>query len=126
MKIHNNLPVQGKATRKSSSSHTSGVFGALLESEIEQVQSVGEATAEPDQRSAQSAWQALEESVSLLDRAMQCMEDGGSPSPQLISDIEQLRCCLQQQVNAGGGNSELRQADTLLAVEAERIRAMRS
>ena len=126
MKIHNNPPVHGNTTRKNQRGSTSGVFGALLESEIGQVQSAGEAAAEPEQRSAQSAWQALEESVSLLDRAMQCIEDGGSPSPQLISDIEQLRCRLQQQVNAGGGNSELRQADTLLAVEAERIRAMRS
>jgi len=124
MKIHNNLPVNSKATRKTARSHTGGVFGALLESEIDQTQAVSEATSDTGQAPMQHAWQALEDSVDLLDRAMQCIEDGGSPSPQLIGDIEQLRCRLHQQVNANGGSTELRQADTLLAVEAERIRSM--
>jgi len=123
MKIHNNLPVNSKATRKNARSHTGGVFGALLESEIDQAQAISEATSDTGQVPMQHAWQALEDSVDLLDRAMQCIEDGGSPSPQLISDIEQLRCRLHQQVSAGD-STELRQADTLLAVEAERIRSM--
>jgi len=124
MKIHNNLPVNSKTTRKNARSNSGGVFNTLLESEINQTQAVHESAAETGQGSTQHDWQALEDSVALLDRAMQCIEDGGSPPPQLVSDIEQLRSRLHQQVNAG--DTELRQADTLLAVEAERIRSMHS
>jgi len=124
MKIHNSLPVNSKTTRKSARSHSGGVFGALLESEINQTQAVDEVTADAGFSSMQHAWQDLEDSVALLDRAMQCIEGGGSPPPQLVSDIERLRRRLHQQVNAGAGGTELRQADTLLAVEAERIRSM--
>jgi hypothetical protein len=129
MKIHNNQPVSGKTIRKTSRSGNSGtVFGTMLESEIGQLQPAGSAVDEqpqPQQQSTAEAWQALEESVTLLDQAMQSIEAGDAPSPQLIRDIEQLRGLLRQQVSSGSATtSELKQADTLLAVEAERIRSM--
>jgi hypothetical protein len=124
MKIHNNLPVSGKTIRKASRNSTEGVFGKLLESEIHPVQATNESHADTSQQPMQEAWHTLEESVSLLDKAMQCIESGDTPPRQLINDIEQLRSLLRQQVSSGRPSAELQQADTLLAVEAARIRSM--
>jgi len=124
MKIHNNLPVSGKTIRKTSRNSTEGVFGKMLESEIHQVQAANENHADTSKQSMQEAWHTLEESVSLLDKAMQCIESGDAPPRQLINDIEQLRSLLRQQVSSVRPSAELQQADTLLAVEAARIRSM--
>jgi len=126
MKIHNNLPVSGKTLRKASRNSTEGVFGKMLESEIHQVQAANESHADPSKQSMQEAWHTLEDSVSLLDKAMQCIESGDAPPRQLIHDIEQLRSLLRQQVSSGRPSAELQQADTLLAVEAARIRSMQA
>jgi len=126
MKIHNNLPVSGKTIRKTSRNSTEGVFGQMLESEIHPVQAGGENHADSSQQPMQEAWHTLEDSVSLLDKAMQCFKSGDTPPRQLIHDIEQLRSQLRQQVSSGRPSTELQQADTLLAVEAARIRSMQS
>ncbi|MDQ6970655.1 MAG: hypothetical protein Q9M16_09110 [Mariprofundus sp.] len=158
MKIHNNAPIGGKATRKTTQSSTSGVFGQLLDAGVQPSTSdqshpgqshsdhpnADQSHSDPSQsdRSAaaqsnppqsnqaqvpmQEAWHTLQESVSLLDEAMHCIEAGDSPPQKLIQDIEQLRALLRQQVSSGSAATELKQADTLLAVEAGRIRAMQS
>jgi len=125
MKIHNNQPISGKSTRKTARSRSDGVFGKLLESEIAQVPAIHESSEEAAQSSMQQAWQDLEGSISLLNQARQRLENGSNPSPQLILEIEQLRSSLHRQVDSGCSSVELRQVDTLLAVEAERIRSMR-
>ena len=126
MKIHNNQPINGKTIRKTSRNSSGGVFGKMLESEINQVQVTSESHADTSKQPMQEAWHTLDESVSLLDEAMQCIESGDSPPHQLIHDIEKLRSLLRQQVTSGGPDAELQQADTLLAVEAARIRSMQS
>jgi len=131
MKIHNNLPVSGKTTRKIARSSADGVFGKILESEILEseinpVQAANESQSDASKQPLQEAWHTLEESVSLLDKAMQCIESGDSPPQQLSQDIEQLRSLLRQQAASGHPSAELKQADTLLAVEAERIRSMQA
>ena len=129
MKIHNNSPISNQEIRKSKRTQSSNRFGQLLESELESSQPVAPATPQHDEHQqppSREAWQTLEQSVSLLDRAMQRVEEGNIPSPELIQDIEQMRAKLRQQLQAGSHNHELNQADTLLAVEAERIRAMQS
>jgi len=126
MKIQNSLPVSGKTTRKTSRSSSNGVFGKMLESEIHPIQAATENHADAPKLPMQEAWHTLEDSVSLLDKAMQCIEAGDSPPRELIHDIEQLRSLLRQQVNSGRPNAELQQADTLLAVEAARIRSMQA
>jgi len=126
MKIHNSQPVSGKTIRKTSRSSAEGVFGKMLESEINQVQAVSESRSDTSKQPMQEAWHTLEESVSLLDKAMQCIESGDSPPRELIHDIEQLRSLLRQQVDSGRPSAELQQADTLLAVEAARIRSMQA
>jgi len=128
MKIHNNLPINGRTSRKTASSRSNGVFGKMLDAEIGQTQAVSEVRHNHDsaQPSMQEAWHTLEESVSLLDHALQCVEAGDTPPPQMIADIEQLRARLRQQVASGSPDAELTQADTLLAVEAARIRSMQA
>ncbi|NWF37696.1 hypothetical protein F3F96_00890 [Mariprofundus sp. NF] len=126
MKIHNNLPVSGQTTRKTKQSSATGVFQTLFDAEVSDSHEIENAdqaaTHEPEKR----AWQALNESVILLDQAMQCLESGNAPTAQMISDIEQLRGQVQQHLSANTQNKELREADTLLAVEAERIRSLQS
>ena len=126
MKIHNKQPIGNNSIRKAKKSSTNGVFGKILESESSKVQAVADTPHQDSQSNMKEAWHTLEESVSLLDQAMQCLEAGSSPSEQLIGNIEQLRSQLRQQLASGRSASELKQADTLLAVEAERIRAMQS
>jgi len=126
MKIHNSLPVSGKTTRKNGRSHTDGIFGKLLDSEISQMQAVSEARQDTSQTPMQDAWRTLEESISLLDHALQCIQAGDAPPRHMIEDIELLRSQLRQQVASGSSDAELKQADTLLAVEAERIRSMQT
>lgn len=120
------MSVSGKATRKTSRSSTDGVFGKMLESEIDHIQAVSEARPDTSKQPMKEAWHTLEESVCLLDSAMQCIESGDSPPRQLIHDIEKLRSLLRQQVASGSSSAELKQADTLLAVEAERIRSLQT
>ncbi|MBL4775036.1 MAG: hypothetical protein JKY87_03140 [Mariprofundus sp.] len=131
MKIHHNLPISGKTTQKSKRSSATGAFGQVLESQAKTTpanQNQSENAPQPNLNQApmQEAWHTLETSVSLLDEAMHCIESGDNPPQQLIHDIEQLRALLRQQVSSGNAALELKQADTLLAVEAERIRAMQS
>lgn len=125
MKIHNNRPIGGAGTsKKAGRSSADGVFKNLLDAGMQEIQTVQQAEEQPTPQSGGggNALQALEESVSLLDRAMECLESGENPTPELLQDIQQLRRQVRQQLGAEGQNSE---ADTLLAVEAERIRSMR-
>lgn len=127
MKIHNNLPISGNQTRKSGKSRSGSVFHTLFEAEVaDVVQTTGEQQA-PDKRSSQDqAWRALEDSVFLLDEAMQCLESGHAPTQQLVDSIDQLRTALHQQLASGSDTRDLTQAEILLAVEIERMRALQS
>ena len=126
MKIHNNLPISGNQTRKSGKSRSGSVFHTLFEAEVTDVQTTGEQQA-PDERNSQDqAWRALEDSVFLLDEAMQCLESGQAPTQQLVDSIDQLRTALHQQLASGSDTRDLTQAEILLAVEVERMRAMQS
>ncbi|RLL53017.1 hypothetical protein D8Y20_05810 [Mariprofundus sp. EBB-1] len=128
MKIQNSTPVSGKTTQTTKRSTANGLFGQLLDAESQQTDQPQNHSAQTTDTRApmQEAWHTLEESVTLLDEAMQCIESGDSPPQKLIQDIEHLRALLRVQVASGGSAIELKQADTLLAVEAERIRAMQS
>jgi len=139
MKIQNSVPISSKTTRSTKRSSSNGVFGQLLDSEthqadqaateknsIDQPHHNSERHLEAEKEPMREAWQTLGESVSLLDEAMHCIESGDNPPQKLIQDIEQLRTLLRKQVASGSSALELKQADTLLAVEAERIRALQS
>lgn len=126
MKIHENQPISGKSVQKTKRSRSDGVFGKLLDNEIQQTSQVQPTEQPGSQPQMQQAWHTLEESIGLLDQAMLCIEEGETPPQQLINDIESLRAALRQQLATGLSATELSQADTLLAVEAERIRSLQS
>lgn len=124
MKIQNNLPITAKQTRKVSSGRTDGVFHSLFEAEVNDVRPVADEPTREERQDTEFTWKTLQESVSLLDRAMQHLESGDAPSQQLLDDIEQLRNRLHQQLPPGTDSKVLSQAETLLAVEAQRIRSL--
>jgi len=129
MKIHNNSPVSGQSSSKIKKSSSNGVFGTLLEAEIgeaHRTDSTDGSAPVTSQAPEQEAWKALNESISLLDQAMKSLESGEAPSKQMMQDIEQLRSQVQQHLSSGPHNHKLREADTMLAVEAERIRSLQS
>jgi len=126
MKIHNNLPVSGQKTRKTEQSITNGVFQTLFDAEVNESQGIENPDQTTSHEPEKRAWQALNEGVSLLDQAMKNLEAGEAPSKQMMQDIQQLRDQVQQHLSSDSQNHKLREADTLLAVEAERIRSMQS
>lgn len=128
MKIQNNMPINGHTTtQKAKRKGESGLFKSMFESEItEASNSDTPQQSSPSRDSSETAWHSLEEGVSLLDQAMLSLESGEMPSEQLIQNIDQLRTQLKSQLSSGKHSSELQQADTLLAVEAERIRSLQS
>ncbi|GAV20022.1 hypothetical protein MMIC_P0983 [Mariprofundus micogutta] len=126
MKVHNNVPINGKPTQKSKQTSTSGAFKTLLESEMVSVEPVSNQPQQHPQHNNEQTWHALQESVSLLDQAMQCLESGDMPTAQMIDNIDLLRSQLRQQLETNTGSNELMDAETLLAVEAERIRSLQS
>ena len=126
MKVHKNLPVSGQTTQKTKQTSSNGVFKTMLESEMSAVQQVENQPHQDPQHSAEQSWKALQESISLLDQAMQCLESGDMPTTQIIDNIDLLRSQLRQQLASNTASNELRDADTLLAVEAERIRSLQS
>jgi len=134
MKINNNLPIGDKTIRKSRTRSNSNRFAEILDTEMEPTQPAQTQQRQADPPSDQAnhdAWHTLEESISLLDHALQHLESGHPPSPALLQEIESLRSQLRQHAQSsrlshGEAHQTLNQADTLLAVEAERIRAMQS
>ncbi|PJA31656.1 MAG: hypothetical protein CO187_08210 [Zetaproteobacteria bacterium CG_4_9_14_3_um_filter_53_7] len=126
MKIHNNLPVTGQSTQKTKQARSNVVFKSLLESEMTPIQQLNEQPQQEPQQGNEQGWQALQESISLLDQAMQCLESGDMPTTQIIDNIDTLRSQLRQQLASNTQSNELRDADTLLAVEAERMRSLQS
>ncbi|MDX8407180.1 MAG: hypothetical protein R8L58_02225, partial [Mariprofundaceae bacterium] len=72
----------------------------------------------------QQTWQTLQDSLALLDQAMRYLESGEDAPDQLLNDIELLRTEVRRQSATDQASSELRQADTILAVEAARIRSL--
>lgn len=126
MKIHNNSPVSGQTARKTTKSDSKGVFKTLLDAEINETHEIEATVHEQQQKPEERAWHALNESVTLLDQAMKHLESGKAPTRQMMIDIEQLRSEVQQHLSGSAQSHELREADTLLAVEAERIRSLQS
>jgi len=126
MKIENNLPIRGKQTRTSGQSRSDGLFHALFEAEVADVQPTGEQQPGDDAPRSEHAWKSLQEGISLLDQAMLCLESGDAPTQQLVDNIEQLRATLHQQLVPDSDLQTLTQAEVLLAVEIERMRSLQS
>jgi len=130
MKITNDSAIRPASPRKKEAASKGGNFQTFLEAEIAETTAVqaeqtdsGAAHTEHDD----AAWKTLSDCVELLDRAMHCLEKGDEPPANLAVDIEQLRLKLHHQLEERTpSGAALRQADTMLAVEAERIRNIQS
>ncbi len=127
MKIQNRGPIRQPASPKTDSTSRSGAFGKLLESELSL--RAGEAVLPPEPNpsaanaSEQEAWNSLERGLSLLDEAMDQLGQGRTPDPETLAEIEALRAELRQ-AGKSLSSTELDQANTILAVEAARMRSM--
>ncbi|MDQ6993059.1 MAG: hypothetical protein Q9M31_06250 [Mariprofundus sp.] len=124
MKIQRNMPISGKSVKKQSASRTDGAFKALFDGEISEVKAPEEEAHSGQHANQEQAWKSLQESITMLDKAVECLTAGEAPTEELLENIEQLRTTLHQQLIPGSDQS-LAQAETLLAVEAERIRSLR-
>jgi len=124
MKITNQPPIQGTTSQKSGKKSTHGAFQTLLESELAALPVQGTTPEATPESGSRQTWQALQDSVALLDQAMLCLESGEQPPDQLLHDIEQLRSQVKRQSAIASDANELHQADTILAVEAARIRSL--
>jgi len=124
MKIQNHGAVQATTTRKSQKKDTSGVFQSLLESEITPPQDTEHSNEQTATPAEQPPMQTLHTSIALLDQAMDCLESGQAPPEQLLNDIENLRNEVHRHSHPGQQTEVLQEADTILAVEAARIRSL--
>jgi len=124
MKITNQPPIQGTTSQKSGKKSPNGVFQSLLESELATMPVQGSTQETAPESGGQQTLRALQDSVALLDQAMNCLESGELPPDQLLQDIELLRSHVKRQSATTSDAGELSQADTILAVEAARIRSL--
>ena len=120
MKIDGPSGIKGQPTQSTRKGKTNGAFHTFLEAEIAATRKNDSATDQPPQQSGdQNASRLMEEAATLLDQALQNIEAGEKPAAEVLAGIQHLREQLHRQ---GGGND----AQTMLAVEAERIRALNS
>ncbi len=134
MKINPRAPVRNHATRNSAKTDDSGVFRNLLETQLAaDAETAAPATSDerysPD--SGQPAEQTLREGMALLNEALACLESDSRAPEALLRDIGQLRRQValhldSPQAGMDAKREDMKQADTILAVEAARIRSLKS
>ena len=128
MKIRDHRPIQNSTTGKPRKSSNAGAFQNIFDAELKPAEDINDVTGpisdtESDSNNHQT-WQTLQDSLALLDQAMRHLESGEDAPVQLLNDIEALRAEVRRQSATDQNSSELRQADTILAVEAARIRSL--
>ncbi|MDX8396388.1 MAG: hypothetical protein R8K22_08250 [Mariprofundaceae bacterium] len=124
MKIQGTGKVQGQKIASGKKARSDGAFQSLLNAEMtteETTKTSENQQKKPDKKQASIV---LEEAVHVLDQTLKQLESGNIPDNQTLDTIQQLRIRLQEQNTSNA--SELQQADTLLAVEAERIKSLHS
>lgn len=123
MKVQGPSRLKNRPATNSKKSNVDGSFHTFLEAEIAGIQKKdtpvsGNEREHPDQNQAQ----LLDKAARLLDQTLEQLAAGEKPTEQLISSIQRLRTQLHQQT--GTPDEILHQADTMLAVEAERIHTL--
>ena len=120
MKIHRGQPVSSRTTASDGASRSDGRFQVLLDGEL------AVAAKEPRRNRADgSETQArhrriLGEAADLLDSAIAEIEAGDTPRKQTVESLQKLR---RELVGPDGDNADLRDAEALLATEAERLKS---
>ena len=121
MKIEGPSSLKNQPTKSSKKSKVDGSFHTFLEAEIAGVRKNDSPdTAQEQAYSGRDQAELVEEAAKLLDQAMEQLSAGEKPADQVLTSIQQLRTQLQ----AGTSHETIRQADTMLAVEAERIHTL--
>ncbi len=120
MKIQGPLSLKSQPAQSSKKSKVDGSFHTFLEAEIAGAgKNDSPVSSDERQASGKSQAQIVEEAAQLLDQALEQLAAGEKPAEQVITSIQQLRTQLHRQ--PGDTTEALHQADTMLAVEAERI-----
>ena len=121
MKIHGPSSLKNQPTQGSKKSKVNSPFHTFLEAEIAGIKKDATSTEEnfhPHSEGRQA--QLVEEAARLLDHALEQLTHGEKPGEEILSSIQQLRRELHHQ-QQGEVDESLQQANTLLAVEVERL-----
>ena len=109
---------RSQTTRKSSDVN----FASMLQAEMDEVTPVASNTSQQQSSPPQKqTHELIEEVTDLLDQALHQLDAGEAPGDEVLNAIVQLRSQLQQQPNS---SQTLEQAQTILAVESERVRSL--
>jgi len=121
MKIQGTNSTQSQASKSLKKGKADGTFQSMLEAGIDAVNTNALLDQYSD-KSSEQRWQLVEEAANLLDQALEQLSTGEKPTKEMLTTIQQLRLELHQ--NRGEASEALKQADTLLAIEAERIHSL--
>jgi len=121
MKIHGTSSTQSQPSKSLKKGKADGTFQSMLEAGIDAVDA-NTTSDQHDGKETMQRWQLVEDAANLLDQALEQLSSGEKPAEELLNTIQQLRSELHQ--NRGETTKELNQADTLLAIEAERIHSL--
>lgn len=117
--------VPNKRTQAKTS--TQGNFASVFSSELDSVVSQGEQqdVSEQASKEQQQAYPLVEQASKLLSQALSQLEVDAHPNQGTLHAIQDIRQQLDQLTAQGEISQPLEQAKTLLAVEAQRIQAMK-
>jgi len=121
MKIQGTSSTQSQPSKSLKKGKADGTFQSILEAGIDAV----DGKSPSDQRSghdAEQRWLLVEEAADILDQALEQLSAGEKPTDEMLNTIQKLRSELHQQ--RGETTEALKQADTMLAIEAERIHSL--
>jgi len=121
MKIQGTNSAQNQPSKSLQKGKADGTFQTMLDAGIDAVHD-NNASDQQSSSSNEQRWQLVKEAANLLDQALEQLSSGEKPTDELLSTIEQLRTELHQ--NRGDTTEALHQADTMLAIEAERIHSL--
>jgi len=108
---------------KKSSQNT---FGSVFSSELKTIEQPASQQGLHEQASKnQQAYPLVEEASKLLSQALSQLETDAQPNQETLHAIHEIRRELDQLTAQGNTSSSISQAKTLLAVEAQRIQAMK-
>lgn len=123
MKIQGPSSPQSQPSQSLKKGKASGTFQTILETEIDATRNSSSSEQQTSgEGSSQQRWQLVEEAAALLDQALKQLAAGEKPAEEVLSSIQKLRTQLHQ--HTGETDDEFHQADTMLAVEAERIHSL--
>jgi len=119
MKIRHAGTGRRSSSSVSRSSTPNSNFRTMLQDEIDAASDVSTSQEQGDANTTgQQPWALVEDAARLLDMIIDQIETDGKPDPASIHSLQQVRIQLTNE-----GNAAQHDIDTVLAVEAERLRS---